>query len=166
VLILTIILCTAAAMLVHELGHLILARQCHVPASELSIGFGPRLLGFQLRSVRFSLRALPLGSFVRLDGDALRARPIPQQLLVHLGGIMLNVLVGVATFGTVFSWINLLVAAGNILPLYQHDGWKCGVVLMRSLLRRKSQPIEWAFTFSGGFVSLVVVWVVIRLFTA
>ena len=79
---------------------------------------------------------------------------------------MLNVLVGVVTFGTIFSWINLLVAAGNVLPLYQHDGWKCGVVLMRSLLRRKSQPIEWAFTFSGGFVSLVVVWVVIRLFTA
>ncbi len=151
-------------MVVHELGHLMVARRCNVPASELSLGFGPRLLGFQLGSVRFSLRAIPLGSFVRLDGDALHARSLQQQLFVHLGGIMLNAIVGIATFGTVFSWINLLVAVGNVLPLYQHDGWKCGVVIVRSLLQRKSQPIEWAFTFSGGFVSLVAAWVVIRLF--
>jgi membrane-associated protease RseP (regulator of RpoE activity) len=114
-------------------------------------------------SVRFSLRVIPLGSFVRLDGAALKSRSIQQQLFVHLGGIMLNIVAGLATFGTIFSWINFLVAAGNILPLYQHDGWKCGVVIMRSLLQRKSQPIEWAFTFSGGFVSLVAVWAVLRL---
>ncbi len=151
-------------MLIHELGHLVMARRYRVPASEVSLGLGPRLCGFQFGDVRFSLRAIPLGSFVRLDGDALRARSIQQQLFVHLGGIMLNALAGLATFGTVFSWINLLVVAGNVLPLYQHDGWKCGVLVMRSLLRRKSQPIEWAFTVSGGFVSLVAVWVVIRIF--
>jgi len=132
----------------------------------LSLGLGPRLFGFQLGTLGFTVRAIPLGSFVRLDGDGLHARSTQQQLCVHLGGIMLNALVGVATFGTVFSWINLLVAAGNVLPLYQHDGWKCGVVIVRSLLGRKSQPIEWAFTFSGGFVSLVAVWVAFRLFIA
>ena len=163
-LILTITICVALAMIVHELGHLIAARRCNVPASELSLGLGPRLLGFRVSGVRFSLRAIPLGSFVRLDGAALKNRSIQQQLFVHLGGIMLNIVAGLATFGTIFSWINFLVAAGNILPLYQHDGWKCGVVLMRSLLQRKSQPIEWAFTFSGGFVSLVAAWAVIRLF--
>jgi len=50
------------------------------------------------------------------------------------------------------------------LPLYQHDGWKCGLVIVRILLNRKSQPAEWAFTFSGGFVSFVVAWLVVRLF--
>ena len=163
-LILAITICAALAMIVHELGHLIAARRCNVPASELSLGLGPRLWGFRVSGVRFSLRLIPLGSFVRLDGVALKDRSIQQQLFVHLGGITLNIVAGLATFGTIFSWINFLVAAGNILPLYQHDGWKCGVVIMRSLLRRKSQPIEWAFTFSGGFVSLVAVWAVIRLF--
>ena len=163
-LIFTITIYVALALIVHELGHLCAARKCDVTASELSLGLGPRLFGFQLRAVRFSLRIIPLGSFVRLDGTALRDRPMRQQLLVHLGGILLNATVGIATFGTIFGWINLLIAAGNLLPVYQHDGWKCGVVLMRSLLRRKSQPIEWAFTFSGGFVSLVIVWVVIRIF--
>ena len=164
-LITSILIAVPFALIIHELGHLVTARICRVPASELGLGLGPKLFGFQLGSIRFSLRALPLGSFVRLDGTALRERAIKQQLFVHLGGILLNLIAGLATYGTVFSWVNLLVAAGNLLPLYQHDGWKCGLVLMRALLRRKSQPVEWAFTFSGGFVSLVIAWVAIRIFS-
>ena len=67
---------------------------------------------------------------------------------------MFNLIAGAFTYGTTFGWLNLLLAAGNILPLYQHDGWKCGVVIMRALMRGNSQPAERVFTFSGGFVSL------------
>ena len=151
-------------MVIHELGHLVAAQRCKVPASELAIGFGPALIGFSIGGVRFNLRAIPLGSFLRLDGTALRSRSVCAQLCVHLGGIVFNLIAGFALFGTVFGWINLLVAAGNILPIYQHDGWKCGLVIMRAYLRKQSQPVEWAFTFSGGFVSLFVGWTVIRMF--
>ena len=154
----------ALAMIIHELGHLLAARSCNVPASELGLGMGPRLIGFRLGSIRFNLRAVPLGSFVMLDGTVLKEKSVRAQLLVHLGGIIFNVVAGFLTYGTVFGWMNLLLAAGNMLPLYQHDGWKCGVVIMRALLRRKSQPAERAFTFSGGFVSLVIAWAVVRMF--
>ncbi len=77
---------------------------------------------------------------------------------------MVNVLVGAVFYGTIFGWINLLLAGGNLLPIYQHDGWKCGVVLVRSILQRKSSPIERAFTYSGGFLSLVIAFVIIRMF--
>src|ERR1044071_7800813 len=119
---------TALAMIVHELGHLVAARACKVPASELGLGLGPRLTGFRLGSIRFNLRAIPAGSFVRLDGTALKERSVRAQLLVHLGGVIFNLVAGFLTYGTMFGWVNLLVAAGNILPLYQPDGWKCGVV--------------------------------------
>jgi len=155
---------TALAMIVHELGHLLAARSCKVPASELGLGMGPRLAGFRLGAVRFNLRAIPIGSFVRLDGTALKEKSVRAQLLVHLGGVIFNLVAGFLTYGTMFGWLNLLLAAGNILPLYQHDGWKCGVVIMRALMRRKSQPAERVFTFSGGFVSLLIAWAVIRLF--
>ena len=160
--ILGFILLVAAAMIVHEFGHLVAARVCKVPASELGLGLGPKLFGFQIRGVRFSLRAIPVASFVRLNSTVLKQLPIMDQLTVHLGGIVFNIIVGLLTYGTIFSWLNFLLAAGNLLPLYQHDGWKCGVVLMRAWLQRKSQPVEWAFTFSGGFVSLVIAWVVVR----
>lgn len=161
-LMISVIVFTALAMIIHEFGHLVAARICHVPSSELGLGLGPKLFGVRLGSICFNLRAIPLGSFVRLDGTVLQQRPVAEQLCVHLGGIAFNVVAGLIGYGTLFGWLNLLVAAGNILPLYQHDGWKCGVVLMRALLRRKSNPIEWAFTFSGGFVSLLIVWAVVR----
>jgi hypothetical protein len=101
---------------------------------------------------------------VRLDGTALKEKSVRVQLLIHFGGILFNLVAGFLTYGTTFGWLNLLLAAGNSLPLYQHDGWKCGVVIMRALMQRKSQPAEWVFTFSGGFVSLVIAWSVIRLF--
>src|SRR5678815_180731 len=160
----SLFLLTCLALVIHELGHLIAARSCKVPCSELGLGLGPKLLAFRIGTIQFSVRAIPLGSFVMLDSSVLKTKSVKQQLYVHLAGILFNLVAGFATFGTVFSWINLLIAAGNILPLYQHDGWKCGVVLMRAFFQRKSQPAEWAFTFSGGFASLAVAWVVIRMY--
>lgn len=151
-------------MIIHELGHFVMARKCSVTASEISLGFGPILLCVKVRDVRFSLRMLPVGSFVRLNGTELEERSTQQQLFVHLGGIILNLVVGGFSYGTMFGWINLLLAGGNLLPIYQHDGWKCGVVLVRAFLQRKSPPIERAFTYSGGFLSLVIAFVIIRMF--
>jgi membrane-associated protease RseP (regulator of RpoE activity) len=154
----------ALAMIVHELGHLLAARSCNVAASELGLGMRPRLAGFRLGTISINLRAIPIGSFVMLDGSSLKEKSVRAQLFVHLGGVIFNLVAGFLTYGTTFGWLNLLLAAGNILPLYQHDGWKCGVVIMRAFLRRKSQPAERAFTFSGGFVSLLIAWVVVRIF--
>lgn len=164
VLIVSLLVFAALAMIIHELGHLVAARGCRVRASELGLGMGPEICGFRIGSIRLTLRALPVGSFVMLDGTALKERSVRAQLLVHLGGVIFNVIAGLLAYGTIFGWLNLLLAAGNILPLYQHDGWKCGVVIMRALLQRKSQPAERVFTFSGGFVSLVIAWVVMRMF--
>ena len=163
-LIVSLIGFAALAMIIHELGHLLAARSCNVSASEVGLGMGPRLAGFRLGNISFSLRAIPIGSFVMLDGAALKEKSVKAQLLVHLGGVVFNLVAGFFTYGTTFGWLNLLLAAGNILPLYQHDGWKCGVVIMRAWMRGKSQPAERAFTFSGGFVSLLIAWAVVRMF--
>ena len=163
-LIISLIGFTALALIVHELGHLLAARSCQVPASELGLGLGPRLIGFRLAGIRFNLRAIPVGSFVRLDGTALKEKSVRAQLFVHLGGVIFNLIAGFLTYGTIFGWLNLLLADGNILPLYQHDGWKCGVVIMRALMQRKSQPAERVLTFSGGFASLLIGWAVVRMF--
>jgi len=155
-LVTVIVLSTVLAMLIHELGHLAAAKACGVPASELALGLGPVVGGFRVGGVRFNLRLLPLGSFVRLHTKELHHKPISQQLIVHLAGVFVNLVASSVAFGTIFGWINLLLAITNLLPLYQHDGWKCGVALMRNLLGRRSSPVEWTFTFSGAVVSLVL----------
>jgi membrane-associated protease RseP (regulator of RpoE activity) len=162
-LILSLILFTALALIVHELGHLAAARKVDVTASELGLGMGPKICGFRLGTITFNLRLLPLGSFVRLDGTQLAARSVQQQLLVHLGGIIFNLIAAFAARGTMFGWVNLIVAAGNLLPIYKHDGWKCGVVIVRALLQKKSKPVEWVFTSSGCLVSLIILNTVVQM---
>jgi len=163
-LLISVIGFAAVAMLIHELGHLLAARICRVPASELGLGMGRKLVTFRIASIKLSFGVLPTGSFVMLDGTVLKQRSVSAQLFVHLGGIILNLVAGLLAYGTTFGWMNLLLAAGNILPLYQHDGWKCGVVLLRALMQRSSPQVERAFTFSGGFVSLAIAWFVARMF--
>lgn len=163
-LIVSLLVFAALAMVLHELGHLAAARYCRIAASEVGLGMGPTLFAVRIGSVRLTFRLLPIGSFVMLDSAALKERSVRAQLLVHLGGIIFNVVAGLLAYGTMFGWLNLLLAAGNILPLYQHDGWKCGVLIVRTLLPGYSRPVERAFTFSGGFVSLVVAWVMLRMF--
>jgi membrane-associated protease RseP (regulator of RpoE activity) len=144
------------ALLLHELGHLAAAKACGVTVSELSLGWGKKLLGFRLRGVDYTLRLLPVGAYVRLDLNELRIRPLGQQVLVLLAGIIVNLVAASATSGTRFSVMNFLLAATNILPLYQQDGWKCGMVTLRSVLRRKSPLVEWTFTIAGSGLSMAV----------
>ncbi len=146
----------ALTMFIHELGHLAAARVCGVPAPELGLGWGPKLFGFKARSVEFKLHALPIGAYVRLDMSALQTRPLAQQVFVLLAGVLVNLAAAGATQGTWFSFMNLLLAASNLLPLYQQDGWKCGMVMLRALLERRSSIVEWTFTVAGGVVSLAV----------
>ena len=87
----------------------------------------------------------------------LQRRSLSRQVLVLLAGIIVNVVAAALTPGTNFGTVNLLLAATNLLPLYQQDGWKCGMVMLRALLRRKSPVVEWAFTIAGTTVSLALI---------
>jgi membrane-associated protease RseP (regulator of RpoE activity) len=146
-----------AALLIHELGHLVAARICRVPTPEFGLGWGRALLGFRLRGVEYKLHALPVGAYVRLDIAELQRRSISQQILILLAGIIVNLIAAALAPGTPFGTVNLLLAATNLLPLYQQDGWKCGMVMIRALLRRKSSLVEWTFTITGSLVSLALI---------
>ncbi len=150
------ILCFALAMLIHELGHLAAARACGVAATELGLGWGRELCGFRVGGVEYRLRALPVGAYVFLNIEQLQRKPLSQQVLVLLSGIIVNLIAATLAHGTWFGKMNLLLAATNLLPLYQQDGWKCGMVLLRAILRRKSALVEWTFTIAGGGASLTM----------
>lgn len=56
----------AGIVVVHELGHYLAAKRIGVSVEEFSVGFGPKLLGFQrANGDEFNLRAFPLGGYVR-----------------------------------------------------------------------------------------------------
>lgn len=155
-MLLTYLFSFVAAMLIHELGHLIAARACGVKAPELGLGWGPKLAGFGWRGVAYKLHAFPIGAYVRLDMAELQRRPLAQQVFVLLAGIFVNLIAAILTTGTWFSLMNYVLAATNLMPLYQQDGWKCGMVLLRALMARRSSLVEWTFTIAGGVLSCAV----------
>ena len=148
------VLLFAATMFIHELGHLAAARLYGVRAPELGLGWGPKLFEVCVRGVRFKMHLLPIGAYVRLDMKELQTRPLTRQVFVLLAGVLVNLAAALATRGSWFSLMNYLLAATNLLPLYQQDGWKCGMVMLRALLARRSPLVEWTFTVAGAFVSL------------
>lgn len=57
-------------VLVHELGHFIVAKLCRVRVDEFGLGFPPRLLRLgKVGETEYTINALPLGGFVRLAGE-------------------------------------------------------------------------------------------------
>ncbi len=56
-------------VLIHELGHFVVAKLCGVRVDIFSIGFGPRLFGFQYGTTDYRISVLPLGGYVKMAGE-------------------------------------------------------------------------------------------------
>ena len=67
ILLFAIMICVLIAW--HELGHLVVAKKCNVYCYEYSIGFGPVIYTNKKRETHFTLRAIPLGGFVKMAGE-------------------------------------------------------------------------------------------------
>lgn len=145
-----------AALVLHELGHYVAARMCGVPIKQAGFGWGPKLFGIKLSSVDCQVRLLPVGAYVQMDMVALQRRPLLQQLLVLGAGIGVNLVLCVLTWGSLFGAFNLALAIGNLIPVYQLDGWKSGMVICRKLFGRPSPLNEWILTLGGGAIGLAV----------
>ncbi|BBM37528.1 peptidase M50 [Leptotrichia hofstadii] len=52
----------------HELGHFATAKYFGMPVSEFAIGMGPRIFSVRRGETVYSIRVLPLGGFVNIEG--------------------------------------------------------------------------------------------------
>lgn len=54
---------------IHEFGHFIAAKRFGVLVHEFSIGMGPKLFSKKGKETTYSLRLLPIGGYVKLEGE-------------------------------------------------------------------------------------------------
>lgn len=90
-------------ILIHEWGHLIVARRNGVEVEEFGLGLPPRAWAKKLKSgMLLSLNWLPLGGFVKLKGEhdnderkgSFGAASLPAKSKIMLAGVAMNTLAG------------------------------------------------------------------------
>lgn len=93
---------------VHELGHFLLAKWSGMKVLEFALGFGPSVVRFVRGGTAYSVRAVPLGGFVRIVGmdpgedpdqpEGFNAKPLPARFLTLLAGCFMNLLLAAVVF--------------------------------------------------------------------
>jgi regulator of sigma E protease len=102
-------------VIVHELGHLVVARLLGVGVLSVSFGLGRPLLRLQRGETEWALRILPIGGYVRLLGEeaddpvpaarrsaSFGERPAWQRLAIIFGGPLANLLLAIPLFFTIY----------------------------------------------------------------
>jgi regulator of sigma E protease len=128
---------------VHEMGHLLAAKYFGMRVEQFSIGFPPKLWSFTKGETEYAISAIPLGGYVKISGmidesldtDAMKQEPQPwefrskpawQRLIVMLGGIIVNVVIGVL----IFIGITYVYGDTHMLKdeVYKKDGLAVGEI--------------------------------------
>ena len=66
---LKIIIVLGTLITIHELGHFLAAKACHVKVHRFAIGFGPVVFKKQGKETEYTIRLIPFGGFVQMEGE-------------------------------------------------------------------------------------------------
>jgi regulator of sigma E protease len=112
--ILIFILVLSILIIVHELGHFLVARRMGVKVEEFGFGIPPRLFGKKIGETIYSVNALPFGGFVRLHGEndedgvtdpkrAFLGKSKKARTMIIVAGVIMNFLLAIFAFAIVYS---------------------------------------------------------------
>ena len=119
---------------VHESGHLLVAKAFGMRVFIFSFGFGKRLFGFQWGDTDCRVSLIPLGGYVKLEGEPedhlsedtsaavvgdgrdFLSRPRWQRLLVYLAGPAMNGVLTLSVLSVLFYTIGWAVDSTRYEP--------------------------------------------------
>jgi regulator of sigma E protease len=106
-------------IVIHELGHFVVARLCGVGVERFSIGFGPVLWRYRGKETEYCLSAIPMGGYVKMMGDdenpleggagttvdptkAFHSKPLIARFLIVFAGPGMNFVLAAVIFALVY----------------------------------------------------------------
>lgn len=123
---LAIIFVFGSMVMIHELGHYMVAKWIGVKVIEFSFGFGPKIVGYQGKETLYALRIVPLGGFVKLHGmdaeidesgqtviaplndvKSFMNKPVWQRMAVIAAGPIMNFVLAIILFVGVFAYLGI-----------------------------------------------------------
>ncbi|SES68330.1 regulator of sigma E protease [Natronincola peptidivorans] len=107
---LTAILVFGLLVFFHELGHFSIAKMVGIKVHEFAIGMGPRLLKYTKGETDYSVRMLPIGGYVKMEGedensDDLRSfsnKTVGERIAVIFAGPFMNFILAMILFAIIF----------------------------------------------------------------
>jgi len=133
--ILSFVVVIGILILIHELGHFLVARWTGVGVERFSIGFGPVLLRWRGKETEYCLSAIPMGGYVKMMGEenplegggsalvdpakSFSLKPLPSRFLIVFAGPGMNFVLAAAIFAAVFMTVGRPVlpsTLGRIKP--------------------------------------------------
>ena len=122
-------------ILIHELGHFIMARLTGVGVERFSIGFGPVLLRWRGKETEYCLSAIPMGGYVKMVGEenplegggsaasdpakAFATKPLWARFLIVFAGPAMNFVLAAVIFAIVLGTVGRPVwpaVVGKVAP--------------------------------------------------
>ncbi len=105
-------------VMVHEAGHFFTAKAFGVRVHEFAFGFPPRIFAKRIGETEYAVNWLPLGGYVRLEGEenaasprSLAAKPRWQRLIILTSGALINLILPV-----------VLLSAALMIPHQEDEG--------------------------------------------
>ena len=112
--ILVFIIILSILVILHELGHFLMAKRAGIGVEEFGIGLPPRIWGKKIGETIYSVNWLPFGGFCRMKGETdptvpggfMTAGPW-KRIAVLVAGPFMNLLAAVVMYAVIISMIGM-----------------------------------------------------------
>jgi membrane-associated protease RseP (regulator of RpoE activity) len=133
-----------AMIMLHELGHFVMAKRAGMKVTEFFLGFGPRLWSIRRGETEYGVKAIPAGGYVRIIGMSnvdvvdpadeertYRAKPYRHRLGVAVAGSTMHFLIATLLLFIVYAAVGIPSArpvVDQIVPdsPAQHSDFRVG----------------------------------------
>ncbi|NQT29934.1 MAG: RIP metalloprotease RseP [Candidatus Saganbacteria bacterium] len=113
--------------LVHEFGHLFIAKKVGIRVHEFGLGFGPTLFSFKKNETTYKLNLLPILGYVKIAGidtedpeekttpenEKYYNKPIAAKFAAIFAGPLMNLILGFVIFSVIFMIVGIPTGISN-----------------------------------------------------
>lgn len=127
-----------AIVLIHELGHFLTAKLFGVYCAEFSIGMGPKLFSKKKGETEYQIRALPIGGYVAMAGEAdqedneimkdvpyertLKGIKTWKKCIIMLAGVFMNFVLALVLLIGIYSFVEVQTNTSEIGSVVKNKG--------------------------------------------
>jgi regulator of sigma E protease len=146
-------------ILIHELGHFLMARLAGVGVERFSIGFGPVLWRVRGKETEYCLSLFPLGGYVKMLGDddnpleggktglvdparAFNTKPLLIRFLIVFAGPGMNWVLAAVIFALVFMFLGRPMTPAVVGRLVEGPAAQAGLRFGDRLVAVDGRPIR------------------------